>query len=105
MSVEELSERVPQITDDVFLVLTLPVETDDWAEDLLRGDEGTYGAADRIERTSLGLVLTRRIGGNCNAIANARSWLAEVEDVLDEGDIDPMGFTLVATSSPEKSDT
>jgi hypothetical protein len=97
------SDRVAQLNDDVVLVLTLPPSTEEWAEDLLRESEDNYGVADTVERTDDGLVLTRRIGGNCNALANARSWLAEVEEELDEGHVSPMQFGLRAYAVEPKS--
>lgn len=96
---EPEARRVPQLSDDVVMKLTLPPETEEWAEELLRGDEEKYAVAETIERTDEGLVLTQRIGGNCNAIVNARMWLDEVEEALDDGSIDPMSFTLVVSST------
>jgi hypothetical protein len=81
--------RVPQITDTVRLTLYLG-HVEEWAEELLSGFD--------CERTSTGLTACAEIGGNCNAVSNAASFLGEVEEALSEGEIDPMEFTLTAVS-------
>ena len=84
------TERTPQLRDDVILTLLLPPETEEWAEEFL--------AADEIERTDDALTLRHRIGGNCNSLSNAASWLRDVEDAMSEADIDPMVFVLTAAT-------
>jgi hypothetical protein len=84
--------RVPQLDDDVRIVVTLPPSTEEWAEDLLED------MAVEIERDDEGLYITEIVGGNCNAVANAASFLRDLEEAFQEGDIDPMEFTLTAST-------
>ena len=90
--------RTPQITDPVFLELRLPASTEEWAEDVLRETDEREGWD--CERTPEHLIVRVQANGNCNAIVNAAMWLDELSDALREADIDPMEFTLLATSQP-----
>lgn len=85
---------VPQRDDPVVLTLTLPATTEEWADDELRAPFLNF---DRVERDNEGrLVVTQTIGGNCNAVANARQFLDDVEEALRECEVDPMLFDLHA---------
>lgn len=88
---------VKQLNDDVTLELRLPPETEEWAESVLRAPDGTLGDGWKIVRGDDALTVTTTIGGNTNALYCAESFLREVAEYLDEGNIDPMSFTLVAT--------
>lgn len=84
--------RCPQLTDDVVFTLTLPADTEEWAdEELAREFDVRRDEQDR-------LIVTHRVGGNCNAVACARSFLDEVEDFLRHCDVDPMDFEFRAES-------
>lgn len=96
------SGRVPQLDDDVILRLVLDAATEEWAEELLRETDDQYGVADEIERTDEGLILTHRVGGNCDALSTAVSWLRDVEDALRGGNIDVMAFILTARSEQRR---
>lgn len=88
-----MSERVPQITDDVHIELILPATTEEWADESL----GREFAVVRDERDRL--IVEQTVGGNTNAVSCVRSFLTEVEDFLFDADIDPMAFELRVTSS------
>ena len=92
---DDHKHRTPQLNDDVTLKLTLPASTEEWADELL--EEWDCGD---VERTDEGLVVTFTVGGNANAISNARSFLDDIELALTQGEIDPMRFTLTAEPSP-----
>lgn len=100
----ETPPRAPQLTDDVKLELRLPPTTEGWAEDVLReydeGESWSVGGGWEIERTDQALFVRVQVGGNCNAITNARHFLDDIEEALREGDIDPMVFTLMALAVP-----
>jgi hypothetical protein len=90
------SSRVAQLEDDVILELRLPNRTEEWADtELAKQDQ-----FDDVRRdpSTLELVVTYVIGGNCNAITNARHFLDDVEASLLDCDVDPMSFTLTARS-------
>jgi hypothetical protein len=91
---------VAQRDDPVELRLVLPPETEEWAEDVILGKRqdgpNDFEAADAVERTNAGLIVTRAVGGNCSALACARSWLQEVEDALATGEIEPGSLILLA---------
>lgn len=91
-----MTDRVPQLDDDVVIVLTLPASTEEWAEDSLDG------LAVEIERTDEALCITQVIKGNCNALDNAASFLRDVQDALADVDIDPMQFMLAARAEPRR---
>lgn len=91
-----MSDTTPQVDDPVRLMLTLPATTEEWAEDLLAGIDGI-----EIERTENALTVVKVVHGNTNAIASAGYLLRDVEEALDEGDIDPMSFTLVGMTNWE----
>lgn len=80
-----------QLDDPVKLALRLSPTTEEWADALL-GAEGWL-----VERTDEALIVRHTYTGNCNAISNAATFLRDVEDVLQEGNIDPMCFILVAS--------
>jgi hypothetical protein len=84
------NRRVPQLDERVTLRLVLPASTEEWAED----DLGEYDC----ERTSEGLVIADEIGGNCNAVENAASFLRDLADAFAECGVSPMEFTLTARS-------
>lgn len=89
---------VPQLDDDVRLELRLPPETEEWAEDVLESAADGMGMRIEMERTPEALVVAVTIGGNCNALMNAESFLRDVNEALQEGEIDVMDFTLTAMS-------
>jgi hypothetical protein len=92
---EEQEERVAQLNDSVTLTLTLPATTEEWADELLAQEfDVTRNEADQ-------LVVTQTVGGNCNAVTCARSFLDEVEEFLREGEVDPMRFVLTAWEVPD----
>lgn len=91
---------VAQRDDPVELRLVLPPETEEWAEDVILGKRqdgpNDFAAADAVQRTNVGLIVTRAVGGNCSALACARSWLQEVEDALSTGEVEPGNLILLA---------
>lgn len=86
--------RVPQITDTVCIELRLPPQTEEWAEDLLADD------CDTIKRTDDALVITAEVGGNTSGLSCVRSWLQDVEDALNEGEIEPMEMDIRVRARP-----
>jgi hypothetical protein len=88
--VSKAVRRTPQLSDAVVLELRLPMETEEWAEDLL-ADYDTVRSDDA-------LIVREEVGGNCNAVANAASFLRDVEDALSGGGVDPMALTLTVTA-------
>lgn len=95
---ELTNDRVAQLTDDVTFTLWLPITTEEWADELLAEEY-------EVRRDPDGrLVVAETIGGNCNAVDCAQGFLSDVQDLLREGDVDPMGFVLVASSSPPEPD-
>lgn len=95
--------RVPQINDDAVLELRLPPQTEDWADALIQGgpDEDGYD----VERTDEAVIVRTTVGGNCNALVVAGSFLDNLDEYLSEGDIDPMEFTLVVAARPRGTAT
>ena len=89
MSSEVKERRVPQIGDDVHIELRLPPSTEEWADELFESCDGT-----EVERTDLALIARHTVGGNCDGVSNLASWLSQVEDAMDEGDIDLMEFEV-----------
>lgn len=92
-----MARRVPQLRDDVQIELVLPPQTPEWADDLLASCDGTD-----VERTDEALTATYFVGGNCDGITNLQSWLTDVEDAMQEGDIDLMEFTVKVTAHAPK---
>jgi hypothetical protein len=90
------SSRVAQLDDDVILELRLSNKTEEWAD----AELAKQGQLDDVRRDpdTLELVVTYTVGGNCNAITNARHFLDDVEDALLDCNVDPMSFTLTARS-------
>lgn len=88
-----MTDRVAQLDDDVWLSVTLPPTTEEWAEEMLAG------LAVEVERDDDGLHVTYTVRGNCNAVENAASFMRDLADAFSEGDIDPMAFTLKAWST------
>lgn len=93
-----MNDRTPQLDDDVILELKLRPSTEEWAEEMLEAQNETF----ETERTDDALIVRYRVGGNCNAIVNASTFLSMVEDALRDGDIDVMEFTLTATTEERK---
>jgi hypothetical protein len=91
-------DRVPQLNDTVVMELRLPPTTEEWAEDLLRETGDLEGWT--CDRTPDALIVRYAIGGNCNALVNAQGWLGDLAEALNEGEIDPMEFTLTARAVP-----
>jgi hypothetical protein len=92
------TRRVPQLNDLADIELRLPPQTEEWADDLIRGGEDEAGF--EIERTNEALVVRTTVGGNCNALVVARGFLDDLDEYLSEGDVDPMEFTLIVKARP-----
>lgn len=89
--------RVPQLTDDVKLELRLPPTTEEWADEMLvEACDGEW----EVERTDQALFVRKTVGGNCNALSNAQTFLGDVEEALRPGEVEPMVFTLIAIAVP-----
>lgn len=90
-----MSERVPQLTDDVLMEVKLRPETEEWADDLLREADFT------VCRDANALVVRRVVGGNTNGLSCLSSMLDDMEEALREGNVDPMEFSVcVAAMEP-----
>jgi hypothetical protein len=88
-----MPRRVPQLRDDVRVELVLPPQTEEWADTLLADIEATD-----VERTDDALLVYHEVGGNCDGLSNLRSWLGDVEDAMQEGNVDLMEFTVKVTA-------
>jgi hypothetical protein len=85
--------RVAQLRDDVRIELILPPQTEEWADTLLADLDSTD-----VERTDEALIARYEVGGNCDGISNLASFLRDVGDAMQEGDIDLMEFTVKVTA-------
>lgn len=88
------TRRIPQLTDTVHFTLQLPVSTEEWLDGLLERIAGV-----EVERSAEMLNVYYEVGGNCDAITSAARFFAAIEDVLREGNVDPMEFVLFAGST------
>jgi hypothetical protein len=92
--VPRISERVPKITDDIIVILTLPSTTDDvpdeWKEE--------FSFDVKREKRTGNLIISKIISGNANALATSLYALSDLEDLFRELGIDPMNFDLEVKS-------
>lgn len=88
-----IGDRVPQITDDILFIITLPDTTETWADDIL----SSCFNVKRNKRTGE-LSISKIICGNTGALASGINFLHAVEDELIDSEVNPMNFTLKAMS-------
>lgn len=88
-----ISERVPQLTDDVMVTITFPSTTEEWADELLEPEFDV-----KREKRSGKLIVSKIVSGNTDAVAVSTNVLHDVQDLLLEGDVNPMNFELTARS-------
>lgn len=89
-----MADQPKQLTDPVTLELRLPPTIEEWAEEAL-AEDGDYSWD--VKRTDDALIVRAVVHGNMNAVVNAQGFLRDVEETLQQANIDPMSFTLVAT--------
>lgn len=88
------SKRVAQRWDDIHIELRLLPSTEEWAEELFKRIDGVETA----ERTEKGLVVKFVMAGNCDGASNLSSFMSEVEDAMQEGDISLNEFEVKVTA-------
>lgn len=80
------------MSDRLFnLLVNVPAETEEWAEELLRD---VLAPADGIYRTDEALTITSTRGGNVDGLAHVRGLLSDLDDAFSEGNIDIDRLTI-----------
>jgi hypothetical protein len=95
-----ISQRVPQLSDDVLVKVTLPATTEEWLDKLiLKSELSDYQGftVKRVKRTNE-LEIVCIIGGNCDAVDNSIRVLQAIQEAAREGNVSPMLLSLSANS-------
>jgi hypothetical protein len=95
-----ISQRVPQLSDDVLVKVTLPATVEDSLDKLLlKSNLKDYPGftVKRVKRTGE-LEIICIIGGNCDAVDNSVNVLQQIQEAAREGNVSPLNLTLSANA-------
>lgn len=89
-----ISEREPEITDDIIFTITFPADTDESVEQFL----GTQEFDVKREKRTGKLIVGEIVSGHTDAVVRAVNVLVDLQNAFIFANCHPMNFELTARS-------